>query len=199
MKPRQSVQAIVFDCFGVLYEDAFKQFTGRYVTASAPHPREYYYDLALQADRGHIGDADFYAELATLSGLAPSTIQRHFRQLTVLNEDLVALIEQLKPHYRIGMLSNAERTFLDRFLDNHNLIGHFDATLASSETSFVKPQEPIFSEMARRLDVTYDEMLFIDDSPVNTAAARRYGITSVTYEDPARLRLELNNLLDLTI
>jgi HAD superfamily hydrolase (TIGR01509 family) len=183
------IRAVVFDCFGVLYEDAFKEFIEHYVPSdnAGPNPRQYYYDLALAVDRGHISDDTFYAELSALSGEPPGTIRHRLREVTALNRRLVTLIESLRPRYRTAVLSNAERRFLDRFLTNHDLAAHFDAVLASSETPYVKPERGIFVEMARRLGLELPQMLFVDDSPRNVEAAQSYGIPSIHYQDTAQL------------
>jgi HAD superfamily hydrolase (TIGR01509 family) len=195
-QPPPPIRALVFDCFGVLYEDALKEFIEHHVpTAAAPKSRLYYYDLALASDRGYVSDADFYAELAALSGEPPEAVRHRLRDVSALNRGLVTLIESLRPHYRIAMLSNAERSFLDRFLINHNLKRHFDTILASSETPYIKPERGIFTAMASRLNLDLPEMLFIDDSTHNTEAAQGYGIPSIHYRDPAQLRTDLSAFL----
>jgi HAD superfamily hydrolase (TIGR01509 family) len=193
----QPIRALVFDCFGVLYEDALKEYIEHHVPVDAigPKSRTYYYDLALASDRSYVSDADFYAELAALSGEPPEVIRHRLRDVSVLNRQLVSLIKSLRPHYRIALLSNAERSFLDRFLANHQLERHFDAVLASSETPYIKPEREIFAEMARRLRLELPEMLFIDDSTRNTDAAQSYGIPSIHYQDPNQLRAALADFL----
>lgn len=193
--PQPSTRAIIFDCFGVLYDDAFKQFVEHYVAEDSIKPRQYYYDLSLATDRGLITDADFYAELTALSGQPAADIRRRMHDITVLNDDVVAVVMALKPHYRIGMVSNAQRNLLDEFISNHNLGSHFDMVLASSETPYVKPQREIFEIAAERLEVSLPEIIFIDDSPRNTSAAAAYGLQAITYRHARQLRHDLAALV----
>lgn len=108
-----------------------------------------------------------------------------------LNDELVPLLKHLHSAYRLGILSNTNRASLDDFLERHHLRPLFDVVLASSQTRFVKPQREIFEIMAQRLDLEFHQILFIDDSLINTAAAERYGLSAITYRNPGQLESEL--------
>lgn len=195
----QKTTAVIFDCFGVLYQDAFKQFLDEYATR-LPHPRQHYYELAKQNEFGYLSDDDFYHEFSQDSGLPAEELRQRFNDTNCLNISLVPLIEDLRKtgKYKIGMLSNVERGFLQKFLDNHN-VGHlFDTVLTSSETVHVKPEREIFEVMAERLNVPFKEWFFIDDGPDNIAAAERYGIPSHLYTTSTELRsaLQAANILE---
>ena len=189
-----AITTIVFDCFGVLYQDAFIQLVDRY-THGDPRLARPYLDIDNAFNHGFITDADYYAELERLSGETATVIKRHLRDTSVLNQPVADLVKTLHGPYRIGLLSNAERSFLDRFLANHNLDRHFDVVLASSETPFVKPERGIFAEMARRLDADFPEIAFIDDSTRNTEAASNYGMHTICYRNPRQLKQQLDAVL----
>jgi putative hydrolase of the HAD superfamily len=108
--------------------------------------------------------------------------------------ELTALVRRLRPQYKTGMLTNAQRSSIDRLLAEHDATDLFDAVLASSESQYMKPDREIFAEIAERLDVALPEMLFIDDWAGNTEAATRYGIRSIVYENPHQLEQELLKL-----
>jgi HAD superfamily hydrolase (TIGR01509 family) len=183
---------IVFDCFGVLYLDAFKQFLEEY-SNKLPQQRQYYYELIKQNEYGYLSDDDFYNELSTDSGVAVSDLKTKFNNIDCLNTNLATLIGELKAtgRYKIGLLSNVERGFLQKFLDNHNIAKLFDHVLASSEVYHSKPEREIFEELARRADMPFETWYFIDDSETNVAAAQSYGIASHLFEDTHALRIAL--------
>ncbi len=184
------ITAIVFDCYGVLYEDAFKQLVDRHAQADASRAQEYFaVDTAF--NHGFISEHVYYERLASLSGVSPTEIRRQMTDTTVFSRPVAAIIESLRPKYQIGLLSNSERGFLDRFLSENNAAHLFDVVLGSSETAFVKPQREIFEILGQKLGVPLSEILFIDDSPTNTAAARSYGLPAITYQNPHQLRSEL--------
>ena len=100
-----------------------------------------------------------------------------------LNDELIPKLHELKSQYRLGLLTNSERSFVDRFLANNDLRPMFDVVLASSQTRFVKPQREIFEIMAERLDLPFDQILLVDDSPSNVGAAQSYGMKAVLFQN----------------
>ena len=183
------IRAIIFDCFGVLCVDAFKEFVEHY--AATAEDAHYYYQLRLAADRGLVPEAEFYAQLAEFSGQTPTAIRHRVHDTSVLNRPLVPLIEALRPHYQLGLLSNADRKFLDKFLAAGQITDLFHNVVASSDTPYVKPQREIFEHAVAQLNVEFAETLFIDDSPTNVAAAQAYGLPSIHYQDLAQLQGQL--------
>jgi HAD superfamily hydrolase (TIGR01509 family) len=184
------IRAIVFDCFGVLYEDALKQLVDHHAEGDTRRAQEYYAVLAAH-NHGFIGRDEYYKKLSALSGETPEAIERRLNDTTVFSQAVASVVASLKPTYKTGLLSNAERSFLDRFLAEHNARQLFDVVLASSETPFMKPQREIFVEVARRLGVELSEILLVDDSSKNTAGAKRCGLSVITYKNPKQLSDEL--------
>lgn len=190
----QRPTAIVFDCFGVLYQDAFKQFLDDY-NSKLPETREYYYELTKQNEFGYVSDEDYYDELSKGSGVPADEIKRRFNDTDCLNVNVVGIVEELHKagQYKIGMLSNVERGFLQKFLENHN-IGHlFGYVLASSETAHVKPEREIFEVLSERMDVPFEQWFFVDDSSANVEAAKSYGIPSHLFTTTDELRAALQS------
>jgi HAD superfamily hydrolase (TIGR01509 family) len=181
-------RAIVFDCFGVLYADNYLQFLDRYFSAEQ---RAELVALGRAADRGQVSDAEFYAALSAASGQPPGEIRAYLHDTKPFHWGVGEIIRELKPRYWIAMLSNAERTFLEKFLAANHAGQLFDCVLASSETPYLKPQRGIFEELSRRLRLPLEDMVFIDDVEYNTAAAESYGLPSIQYHSPAQLRAEL--------
>ncbi len=184
---------IIFDCFGVIYQDAFKQFLEDHVH-ELTQPRGHYYDLAKQNELGFLSDDGFYQAFAADTGLPAGDIKRTFNDVNCLNGKVVELLQELQAtrQYKIGMLTNIERSFLQKFLDNHG-IGHlFDQVLASSETAHVKPEREIFEVMEARIGTPFGEWYFVDDSQTNIEAARSYGIAGHVFTDTGDLREALH-------
>lgn len=187
------ITTVVFDCFGVLYQDAFKQFLDDHA-AAMPQPRRHYYDLAKQNELGYLSDKVFYKVFSQDTGLPAEQIRDYFNDTDCLNTNVVTLLEQIKVsgRYKTAMLTNIERTFLQRFLDNHG-IGHlFDVVLASSETAHVKPEREIFEALADRVGTPFGEWFFVDDSLDNVEAATSYGIRSHCFTTTDELRKALS-------
>lgn len=186
------ITTIVFDCFGVLYRDAFEQFLDDNARA-LPEPREHYYDLAKQNEFGFLSDEDFYKMFSQDSGQPPEQIKECFNSVDCLNTNVVTLLRELKAtgKYKLGMVSNIERSFLQKFLDNNGIGEQFDAILASSETAHAKPDREIFEALADRIGTPFSEWYFIDDTKSNVEAARSYGIQGHVFTTTDELRAAL--------
>jgi putative hydrolase of the HAD superfamily len=111
------------------------------------------------------------------------------------NEALLAYIrDELKPAYKIGMLSNAAPHAPTQYLTPEQL-KLFDAVVVSGETGYAKPERQAYEAVARQLGVQLDEMVFIDDLARFTEPAEAFGIPSVLFTSVAALRLRLRDLL----
>lgn len=180
------IKAIVFDCFGVLYNDAYHDFLDRHAARLEESP-EYYYRMAVAADLGTISEEEFYGELSKLTGIEREQIKAEMTDTRKVNRRLVELIKQLKRDYTIGMLSNASSGYLHGFLVAHDLEPLFDHVVASSDAGYVKPQPEIFKLTAKRIGALPSEMIFIDDNADNVAAAGELGIAAIHYTHTSRL------------
>jgi putative hydrolase of the HAD superfamily len=190
-----AITTLVFDCFGVVYQDAFKQFLDDNAHM-LPEPAQHYYDLAKQNELGYLSDEDFYKMFSKDSGQPPEQIKEYFNNTDCLNTNVVTLLEDLKKSgkYKIGMLSNIERGFLQKFLANSNIEHLFDVVLASSETGHIKPEREIFEALEERIGTPFGEWYFIDDSRDNVAAAQGYGIQSHVFTTTDELRAALTQV-----
>jgi HAD superfamily hydrolase (TIGR01509 family) len=185
--------AIVFDCFGVMYHDAFLEFM-----AANQHrlqePEAYYYALSDACDKGLQDPQVLYQAFSTVSGEPVAIIQARIdRNVASLNHDMVALIQELKHRYRVGLLSNISRDVLNEFLAADQVKHLFDQVVASSEVGFLKPSRQIFAAMADRLHIPFENWLFIDDRIKNVRGASRHGIPSYHFTGAQDLRSYLRH------
>jgi 2-haloacid dehalogenase/putative hydrolase of the HAD superfamily len=77
------------------------------------------------------------------------------------------------------------------------VFGHLKHIVVSAREGTVKPQPRIFEIVCERAGMAPPELLFVDDSAVNIAAARALGFDVHRFDDPAALRpaLEARGLL----
>jgi FMN phosphatase YigB (HAD superfamily) len=108
---------------------------------------------------------------------------------------LFAYIEQeLKPHYKLGLLSNVGANVLPDILFAEQ-IALFDGIALSYEIGAAKPDREAYETIAYRLDVEPAECVFIDDTAAYAAAASAAGMHGIHYQGIATLQAELNALL----
>ena len=101
-----------------------------------------------------------------------------------LSPETLALMKDLKASGRkIGILSNMSadfhaRLFAPRCAEYRALA---DAEMISGIERLVKPERPIYDLAAQRLGLAPGDLLFLDDTESNVAAARRWGWRAQLY------------------
>ena len=78
--------------------------------------------------------------------------------------DAEPVIEALRPHYGLALLSNADDDFLTECLSRNGL--SFDTVVTSERAEAIKPNPAIFQYLARELDIAITNILYVGDNPV---------------------------------
>lgn len=120
------------------------------------------------------------------------------RKQHVRNEALVAYVKQLHPRYRIGLLSNVGRGFIDDLFTQSELDELFETVVLSNEVGLAKPSPDIFRLTAERLGLSTDECVMIDDSINNIDGAKAVGMQGIVYQSLRQMTAELDVLLKET-
>lgn len=185
------IKAIIFDCFGVLTTDKWKEFV-----ASLPKSQvEAASSLNRAYDAGHLTHDEFLQSIKALTGKQPAAVEDLLDNETTKNSQLLDYIEQLKPHYKIGMLSNVATGWVtDSFLtaSEQKL---FDAMVFSYDVGASKPDHRMYEAIIERLGVAPEECLFIDDSEGHCVAARDSGMQTIWYQNFGQMKTELEKSL----
>lgn len=173
------IRGIIFDCFGVLYTDASKAYFSRF-----PDLQEELYDLNKMSDHGFINRNDYIARVAEITGRDKAKTAAAFHHEFVANKPLIEFIKTtLKPRYKIGLLSNIGRDWMQDFFDEHQLHDLFDGVVLSHEEGITKPNPLIFERTATRLGLEPEACMMIDDREENCHGAERVGMKAHLYQD----------------
>lgn len=189
------IKAIIFDCFGVLQIHYGPQFLKDNVPDYEKHKTELH-DLSNQADYGLISQPEFEQAVAMLSGLPLSTVHDGLFAGIGRNEQLLAYIaKELKPKYKIGLLSNISRGSMDKFFTQTERETLFDAAVLSSEVSHIKPHPEAYEYICEKLGVDVSEAIMIDDIDDNVYGAEQAGLTGIRYDGFKHTIKELEDIL----
>lgn len=188
------IYAVIFDCFGVLAEDGWAPFKRRYLENN-PELLAKVSQVGRQVDAGERRYDDMISETAKLVGVDERMV-RGAVERKVPNEELFAYIKQeLKPHYKIGMLSNASYDVLgELFTPEQTAL--FDATALSHEMGLVKPDPAMYQAIAKRLNVEPCECILVDDKKGHVEGAKSIGMQAVIYTTVPQLKVELSKKLE---
>jgi HAD superfamily hydrolase (TIGR01509 family) len=187
------IKAIIFDCFGVLAEDGWTPFKRKYIEGN-PEVALAVKLLGKDVDSGKRSFEDMIRETAHLTNV-PESVVRIAIERQVPNEELFAYIKaELKPSYKIGLLSNASYNVVDLLFSSEQK-QLLDAHVLSYETGLVKPQPQIYERIAEGLEVRPDECVMVDDQSRHCAGAISVGMQAILYKDFAQYRIEMQKLI----
>jgi putative hydrolase of the HAD superfamily len=137
------------------------------------------------AEEGRATTADVWRNVAEELGLDPETLvefQRDFWRGDVLDPELVALLERLRPRYKLALLSNAWDSLRPVLAGQLAPLDQaFDLIMISAEEGIRKPDPRLFRRLLARLEVAPEEAVFIDDMPANVAGARAVGLHAIQF------------------
>lgn len=184
-------KAIIFDCFGVLYMGAHRALEERW-----PQYATELDNLTRQLDYGYMDKNEYCEAAAKIVSSEAKKIEDILRSEHTLNAPLISYIEkELKPKYKIGMLSNIGRGWLQNMFDDYMLHDVFDAVVQSGDEGVTKPHPQIFELTSERLGVEPDECIMVYDLPENIAGADAAGMSGIVYGNLFDLKKELSQLL----
>lgn len=176
------IRAIIFDCFGVLAEDGWLPFKRRYIGGDREMAQDIA-DLGKQNEYGMLGNPDYFAKAARRIGVDEKTLREAVGKQAPNTELFEFIKSELKDHYKIGLLSNANYDVVNELFTEEQA-RLFDASVLSYECRLVKPDPRMFTLICERLGVEPGECIFIDDVERYCEAAGLFGMHAVKYENP---------------
>jgi putative hydrolase of the HAD superfamily len=117
-----------------------------------------------------------------------SVIRSNFRNQVEGMPDLVAA---LAPHYQLVLFSDHAQEWITYIRSVHPFLKLFQHAFFSYELGRLKRQPEAFAHVLEALSVPARRCLFIDDNPVNVAAAHSVGLPSIRFSDADHLVSEL--------
>lgn len=93
-------------------------------------------------------------------------------------DDAIKVIPKLKEKYKLGIVSDAWPSLLDVYA-NKNLDGYFDCIVISSILGVTKPNPKMYQTALNELELSPQEVIFIDDNLQNCKGAIKLGMNSI--------------------
>ncbi len=201
-----AIKAVIFDLGGVLVRTEFPEVRQRLEERLGFAPGTLGQtvwggeDWEL-AQIGRISYEEYWRRVGAALGFSSNEEIKNFRREYFsgdrVDQGLVGLIRQLRPRYKIGLLSNAPDR-LGIWLDEEwGIKDLFDSIVYSAKVGIVKPDPRMFHLILEQLDVAPSEVLFIDDYPRNIDAALALGMQTIRFTSTKALREQLRNYVDL--
>jgi len=187
------IKAVIFDCFGVLTVDTWREFMAGYDGGVRAILR----DATAGYDKGLISEAELIATCAEAAGIDEEVVAKAIEPRSDKNAILLDYAVNLKAKgIKIGLLSNINDDWVrQKFLNNEEQ-KIFDEILLSYEVGEVKPKPGPYIEIVQRLALEPAECVMVDDVDRNCYGAESVGMKSVLFESTDQAIRAINDLIE---
>lgn len=96
--------------------------------------------------------------------------------------------------FKIHLFSNTSRATIQKLDSKHDFLKYFDKVVLAEETGYSKPSNEAYENLLETMGEKADEIICIDDGRDNLRQAKKYGMESLLFIDPHRLRISLAKL-----
>lgn len=113
----------------------------------------------------------------------------HFRERLATAQafpEVYPVLDALRPHYPLAVLSNADDDFLDAALKASGL--EFDVVVTSEQARAIKPNPAAFEYLARRLELPPERILYVGDNPIPDVLGPKQAGLRVAWVNRAGIR-----------
>ncbi|MBI4526747.1 MAG: HAD family phosphatase [Deltaproteobacteria bacterium] len=155
----------------------------------------------LALDRGTLSYQDAIARAAGRTGLTVSQVAEILGQVPpalVPIPETVELLYRLKASmHKMFCLSNMAAASIQHIEKAYSFWDVFEGRVISCRVHFIKPEPEIYAHLLKRYGLNAAETVFIDDIEANLAAAAKWGMQTIKFEDPLQCedRLKLLGFL----
>ena len=146
------------------------------------------YEVHREFEKGMISEKDFIAQMLKYLEhiIDEETFCRYWSDIFSFNDDVIALLPELKKNYKLYLVSNTNSIHKKYGYQDYKFLKLFDKLILSHEVKFIKPEEEIYREVEKVSGFPSEEHIFIDDVKEYVDAAKSIGwdgIQFVGYDD----------------
>ena len=177
------IEVILFDLGGVVIELGKEPLPNEWLEKGKEFTLKDWFksETAQRFEKGEISAQVFAGNLKQELNLkvSPEEIIESFTQWPVgMFSKMPQLLEALKVHYKLAVLSNTNELHYPRFAE-FGLDQYFDHIYASHLMHLAKPDTAAYQYVLDDLGMEASSVLFIDDNFDNVQAAGKLGIDSI--------------------
>lgn len=196
---RRKYSVIVFDLGNVLIPFDYSIMTGRLDMIEPGLGKKFLdfyrenYQLHRSFERGDMTNEAFIEKMLSACGpaLDSSTFCRYYSEIFRENEDVTALLPELKKKYQLVLLSNTNEIHLEYGYKHYGFLKYFDKLILSFEAKAVKPEPEIYRAVESFTGKLPEEHIFIDDVEEYVEGAQKMGWDAVQFTGFSQLKRDL--------
>ncbi|MBQ8504257.1 MAG: HAD-IA family hydrolase [Clostridia bacterium] len=180
---------IIFDCFGVIFDEVAPVFLRRHLSADTVD--EIKEKLFVPADMGEITYDELLINMEREIGIPKEQFLPEWEALFRIKDDTVNAIRALHKENDIALLSNAPTGVVEGLIEKYDLHDLFDKTVISCNIHMAKPDIEIYRYCVSLFNREYDEIYMIDDNLKNLEQLPSLGITPIHFENVEKMMKKL--------
>lgn len=171
---------IIFDCFGVIFEEVAPTFLKRFLAEEkALIIKE---ELFVPADLGQISYDELLTNMARVLEVDKDKMTREWSSMFILRESILPTVKALGEKHDVILLSNAPLGVVEGAFEKHGLTPLFKKMFISCNIGLAKPDKEIYLYAVNEMGKKYDEIYMIDDNWGNLEKLPEIGITPIHYK-----------------
>lgn len=186
---KRKYSAIVFDLGQVLVRFDYKHFVekvNKHKAGIGERFLELYqqnYNIHRNFEKGKISEKDFIAKMLDYLDhcIEEETFCKFWSDIFSFNEDVIALLPELKKNYKLYLVSNTNSIHKKYGYENYEFLKLFDEIFLSHEVGFIKPEEAIYREVEKVSGFPSEVHIFIDDILEYVDAAKNIGWDGIQF------------------
>ena len=171
---------IIFDCFGVIFEEVAPTFLKKYIPEEKALVLKE--ELFVPADLGKISYDELLTNMAAAIEMDKAKMIEEWNSMFILREKILPYIKALGEKHDVILLSNAPLGVVEEQFEKHGLAPLFKKMFISCNLGIAKPDKEIYLHCVREMGKAYDEIYMIDDNFNNLEHLPEIGITPVHYK-----------------
>ena len=200
-------EALIFDLGKVVFDLSFDRIFQFWASASGQQTAsikgKFQFDKFFdEFERGEVSNEDFRTEISRRLGLelADHVFDEGWCALYLdTYVEIDALLSSLKKHYRLVALTNTNsihaRVWKAKYRDS---LSYFEKVFCSHELKNRKPERQAYHSALAYLEVTPQQVLFLDDGLANIEGAAQLGMQTILVETQQQMRTDLHKMLHFT-
>ena len=203
---KHQINTIIFDLGGVILNIDYHLTENAFEAIGFPNFAELYTqfkqtDLFVKLEKGVISPQDFLNQLQQYAEYEVShqaMIEAWNAMLLDLPVENLELLEQLKDHYRLVLLSNTNAIHYECFFDQveqltgrRDLSPYFEKEYYSHHIGKRKPDQEVFDFILGDCHIEPENTLYIDDSPQHLETAKSLHLKTLLKDQSKALKQTL--------
>lgn len=182
---------ILFDCFGVIFNDIAPDFVKKYVKGNeAADIKE---KLFVPADMGEITYDELLTNMAEAFGVNREEMVEEWEKLFVTKPETVEILRRLQGKADIALLSNAPLGVIETHFEKHGLTPLFHKIFVSCNLKMAKPDPKFYLHAVSEFHKVYEEIYMIDDNTNNLSHLPEIGITPIHFRSVEDIKFLLED------